>query len=62
MRPPGAATLAASDAMSSTFQYNGTGLLVYKDAAPSISACNILSSPLYDAEVQQADSVMVQGC
>lgn len=58
----GLATLAASDVMSSTFQYNGIGLLMYYDGAPSISACNVLDSVTHDAEVQQDTSVTVSGC
>jgi hypothetical protein len=57
----GLATLAASDVMSSTFQYNGTGLLMYYDGSPAISACNVLSNTI-DAEIEQAASVTVSGC
>jgi len=57
----GLATLSASDVASCTLQYNATGLLVYGEAAPLITASNVLSNTL-NAWVDQAADVAAPGC
>jgi len=47
----------AVDVASCTVQYNGVGVLLYGEASPVISYCNVLSSTLYDVQVDQARSV-----
>jgi hypothetical protein len=55
----GLATLGPTDMMSCTLQYNGIGVLMYYDAEPEISTCNILDSTIYDVQMRQGHSVSV---
>lgn len=52
----------ASDVASCTVGYNDYGILLYADASPVISYCNILSSTVYDVQLQRAESVTVPDC
>ncbi len=58
----GLATLAASDVMSCTLRYNGTGVLVYGESAPVVRSCNILDSTTWDATLRQRAGLPVSRC
>ena len=57
----GLATMSASDVASCTFQYDTYGLLMYLEASPVISYCNILSNT-WNAYMDQITSVAIPDC
>ena len=52
----------AATVSSSTLRYNGTGLLFYNGAAPTIANCNVLDSSGYDGLLWQAVDITTTGC
>ena len=58
----GLATLAPSDVLSCTLQYNDVGLLIYGESAPVVRASNLLDSLTWDLWVDQRAGVTVSGC
>jgi len=58
----GLASMSATDVSSSTFQYCGTGLLMYLGAEPTISACNVLSNTYWAGEIGQSQAITTTAC